>query len=353
MITGLDLVEWQLRVASGNPLPLTQEQVLSRVRGCAIEARIYAENPARDFLPSTGRLVHLRPIDPKATESGVRVDYGIRSGDTVSTFYDPMIAKLIAFDETRDKAVAKLGRALREFQVAGVANNIDFLVDTSRHPGFATKQSTTAFFSEHLSPILSHLASKGALRHNGQLTDHSVMALTAILEHSKLVGGSSGSSSPNAQPWSSSWADWRPFGSVKKPLKITGAYASANKEEAHDDIVHLESVGHNKVSIHSSHQKNIHDVAPVNVTIRTAKNTRQTVIKGQTESLWELSLEINGKLRTGTAIVYTNATGATVADGKILLFSLFPVAVDVISLYFNILQSGSRAKRATHPPTVS
>jgi acetyl/propionyl-CoA carboxylase alpha subunit len=335
MITGLDLVEWQLRVASGNPLPLSQEEVLSRVRGCAIEARIYAENPARDFLPSTGRLVHLRPVDSKATESGVRVDYGIRSGDTVSTFYDPMIAKLIAFDETRDKAVAKLGRALREFQVAGVANNIDFLVDTSKHPGFATKQATTAFFSEHLNPILSHLAAKGALRHNGQLTDHSVMALTAIAEHSKLVGGSSASSSgPNAQLWSSSWADWRPFGSVKKPIKITGAYAAASpSKEAHDDIVHLESLGHNKMSIHSSHQKNFHDVAPVSVTIRTVQNTRQTVIKGHTESLWNLSLEINGKLCSGTAIVYTNATGATVADGNsVQILVIYSSAEDIMIL---------------------
>lgn len=320
MITGLDLVEWQLRVASGNPLPLTQAEVLSRVRGCAIEARIYAENPARDFLPSTGRLAHLRPVDPKATESGVRVDFGIRSGDTVSTFYDPMIAKLIAFDETRDKAVAKLGRALREFQVAGVANNIDFLVDTSKHPGFATQQATTAFFSEHLNPILAHLASKASLRHNGQLTDHSVMALTAIAQHAKLIGGSSsGASNAHSEPWAASWADWRPFGSVKRPLKITTAYTApaSSKEEAHDDIVHLESSGQNAMSIHSSHMKNYHDVAPVNVTIRTAQNVRQTVIKGQTESLWNLSLEINGKLCSGTAIVYINATGATVADGNI------------------------------------
>ena len=121
LITGLDLVEWQLRVASGQVLPLNQEEIFSRVKergeeGCAIEARIYAENPSNGFLPATGKIVHMRP---KALESmeGIRADYGIRSGDTISTFYDPMIAKLIAYDTTRDKAVKKLELALREFQV--------------------------------------------------------------------------------------------------------------------------------------------------------------------------------------------------------------------------------------------
>ena len=121
MITGLDLVEWQLRVASGQPLPLDQAGVFEQIRnqahggGCAIEARIYAENPSKDFLPTTGKVVHMRPVS--STEEGVRADFGIRSGDTISTFYDPMIAKLIAHDSTRAGAVRKLERALREFQV--------------------------------------------------------------------------------------------------------------------------------------------------------------------------------------------------------------------------------------------
>ncbi|CAM9250574.1 unnamed protein product, partial [Ectocarpus fasciculatus] len=159
MITGLDLVEWQLRVASGNPLPLTQEEILTRVKGCAIEARIYAENPMRDFLPATGRMVHMHTPD-FGDEPGVRADYGIRSGDSVSTFYDPMIAKLIAYDETRDKAVLKLERALRGFQVSGLTNNIDFLVDTAKHNGFLNEQPTTGFFDKHLSNILNNLSAK-------------------------------------------------------------------------------------------------------------------------------------------------------------------------------------------------
>lgn len=122
MITGTDLVEWQLRVASGQPLPLSQKEIFDRSKGCAIEARIYAENPLNDFLPCTGNLVHLRtPLEQQGGgEADVRVDSGVISGNTVSTFYDPMIAKLIAYGETREKALDKLERSLRQYQV-GVA----------------------------------------------------------------------------------------------------------------------------------------------------------------------------------------------------------------------------------------
>jgi 3-methylcrotonyl-CoA carboxylase alpha subunit len=122
MITGLDLVEWQLRVAHGEPLPLTQDQI--RLSGHAIEARIYAEDPAKGFLPSIGKLLHLSP-PPEGVH--VRVDAGVEEGDSISPYYDPMIAKLIVWDESREKALARMRGALAEFRVAGVANNIGFL----------------------------------------------------------------------------------------------------------------------------------------------------------------------------------------------------------------------------------
>ncbi len=120
MITGTDLVEWQLRVASGQPIPLTQQEILDRVSGCAVEARVYAENPNADFLPAVGTLVHMRTTNDKTPfdrESGVRVDSGVKTGAAVSMFYDPMIAKLIAYGEDRPTALRKLERALRDFQV--------------------------------------------------------------------------------------------------------------------------------------------------------------------------------------------------------------------------------------------
>ena len=122
MITGLDLVEWQLRVAAGEPLPLTQEQV--PLDGHAIEARIYAEDPARDFLPVAGRLDYL---DVPATSRELRIDSGVREGDAITPWYDPMIAKLIVWDRDRPRAVARLERALRAWRIAGLANNVDYL----------------------------------------------------------------------------------------------------------------------------------------------------------------------------------------------------------------------------------
>ena len=131
MITGLDLVEWQLRVAAGDALPLKQEELT--MRGHAIEARIYAEDPKNDFLPSIGRLVHLRA---PATSSHLRIDTGVEQGDSITPFYDPMIAKLIVCDETRELAVRRLGAALAEYQIVGVANNVDFLHHLVFSPSF-------------------------------------------------------------------------------------------------------------------------------------------------------------------------------------------------------------------------
>jgi 3-methylcrotonyl-CoA carboxylase alpha subunit len=132
MITGLDLVEWQLRVAAGEKLPLMQEQF--QLRGHALEARIYAEDPSRGFLPSTGKLIHLAPPDESLH---VRVDTGVEEGDEISPHYDPMIAKLIVWDINRERALARMLQALAEYRVVGVSNNIEFLSRLVACPAFA------------------------------------------------------------------------------------------------------------------------------------------------------------------------------------------------------------------------
>ena len=132
MITGQDLVEWQLRVASGEPLPLNQSQL--QIRGHALEARIYAEDANKGFLPSTGKLVHL---SPPAESLNVRVDTGVEEGDEITPHYDPMIAKLIVWDENRDAALARMRRALADYRVVGVTTNIDFLSRLVACPAFA------------------------------------------------------------------------------------------------------------------------------------------------------------------------------------------------------------------------
>ncbi len=138
MITGQDLVKWQLAVAAGEPLPLAQEQLA--IHGHAIEARIYAENPAKKFLPSTGTLRRLRaPVacEFRVAAGHLRVDSGVREGDTISPHYDPMIAKLIAWGETRAVALARLRAALAEYEIVGVSSNVEFLGRIAASKAFA------------------------------------------------------------------------------------------------------------------------------------------------------------------------------------------------------------------------
>jgi 3-methylcrotonyl-CoA carboxylase alpha subunit len=142
-ITGLDLVEWQLRVASGEPLPLKQDQLA--MRGHAIEARICAENPDNNFLPATGRLEYARWPDHVAFERGnVRLDTGFGEGDAVSPFYDSMIAKLIVHGATREEALARLDEALSRTHIVGVATNVQFLRHVVKSRSFSQADLDTA-----------------------------------------------------------------------------------------------------------------------------------------------------------------------------------------------------------------
>jgi 3-methylcrotonyl-CoA carboxylase alpha subunit len=149
MITGQDLVEWQLRVAAGGRLPLAQDDLA--IDGHAIEARIYAEDPARDFLPATGRLHHLHfPGEDAAT----RIDTGVHEGDEVSIFYDPMIAKLVVHGEDRAAAVSRLARALAEVRAVGVITNAPFLRAVAAHAAFAAGDLDTGFIERHKAELI-------------------------------------------------------------------------------------------------------------------------------------------------------------------------------------------------------
>ena len=161
LVTGTDLVEWQLRVADGEPLPLAQEEIA--IRGHSIEARLYAEDPSRGFLPSTGDLVHLRlpgSNAPSGAETGVerlspgadgiRVDTGVRTGDTVSMHYDPMIAKVIAWGPDRDDAADRLAAALAATEVVGLTANNGFLRSLVDHPRFRAANFHTRLIEERL-----------------------------------------------------------------------------------------------------------------------------------------------------------------------------------------------------------
>jgi len=321
LVTGTDLVEWQLRVASGQPLPLTQEEILARSKGCAVEARIYAENPLNNFLPGSGYLAHLRtPIEVNFPEPGIRVDSGVIQGNTVSTFYDPMIAKLIAYDETRDKALAKLERGLRDYQIAGLSNNVDFLIKCVQHPGFAKKQPTTAFFDEHMDGILKSLHQ--APLH--QMNAHVQLGVLAYLESLKLISSDSSIATKNKKIWNGNkeggnkpstsqnygeFADWRTGGrTVSRQLVV----------EHGDEKVRFFVDAQNNASytLGIIDEKTKDHAGSVQGSLKTVKITN---IATSDRNVHTISMEIginiaNGQQLQGTACVQYAADGNKTVD---------------------------------------
>ena len=189
MISGQDLVEWQLRVASGEPLPCSQEQL--QINGHAFEARIYAEDPENDFLPATGRLNILRP---PLENANVRVDTGVVEGDEVSIYYDPMIAKLVVWDLDRDRALQRLTEALSNYRIDGLTTNIGFLYNLATSQAFKNGDVDTGFIEEHHQEIFR-------LRHTD--TDYGApLAAAAInnLRQQQAQARAQRSGEPNS-PW--------------------------------------------------------------------------------------------------------------------------------------------------------
>jgi 3-methylcrotonyl-CoA carboxylase alpha subunit len=202
---GLDLVEWQLRVAAGQPLPLTQEQV--HAHGHAIEVRLYAEDPDHNFLPSSGKLQTLR-LPP--TSAHVRIDAGVIEGDTVTIFYDPMIAKLIVFDADRAQALQRLREALAASEIIGPKSNIGFLERLARHPAVVEGRIDTGYLDRHLAEFLVDDVAPTA----GVL----FAAATAALMHDELHVASV-ASDPNS-PWACADA-WRIGHAGKRVVALT------------------------------------------------------------------------------------------------------------------------------------
>ncbi len=219
MVTGQDLVEWQLRVAAGEPLPLRQDEL--RIEGHAIEARIYAENPARGFLPSTGTLGYLRMPDAVEFTNGepvrapVRIDSGVREGDTITPFYDPMIAKLIVHGADRDEALARLAHALKDCEAVGPQTNIAFLRRVVASEPFARADLDTGLIERHRDALFAP-ASK-------PFKEALALACAALLTRE-------GGMAHGASPWDA-LSHWR----------LNGAYRQSIdwRDVEHDDVFNV------------------------------------------------------------------------------------------------------------------
>lgn len=305
LITGTDLVEWQLRVASGQPIPLTQEQIISRIKGHAIEARIYAENPLRDFLPASGYLAHLRtPADLPAShrEEGVRVDSGVIAGNIVSTFYDPMIAKLIVYADNRELALEKLERSLRNYQVAGLPNNIDFIIKVARHHGFTKERATTAFFSQYMNGILDSLKPAPL----SSLPKHSLFGTVCYLQ--SLQREKRG----NLWDGDGEFSYFRATRhSTRRSLKLKDA------EETFEIAADIHSPSNYRIS--PVHQPEHHDHAQPNVhkelELKSCKLVREAISDRNLHcAVMEGVMEIDGVAVSGTSSIVTHTDGSITVD---------------------------------------
>lgn len=196
MVLGLDLVEWQLRVANGEALPLTQAQI--QTRGHAIEVRLYAEDPEQGFLPGSGRIDTLR-LPP--TSSHLRIDAGVLEGDTVSIFYDPMIAKIIAYGEDRADALRRLREALAEVDVLGPKSNVAFLERLLSHPNVVDGSIDTSYLDQHLDAVLGDVQTIPPLV-------LFVAACAALLQEERNAQVTAAGSNDPQSPWAKTDA-WR------------------------------------------------------------------------------------------------------------------------------------------------
>jgi len=220
MITGTDLVEWQLRVAFGEPLPKQQHQLA--IHGHAIEARVYAENPEKGFLPSIGTLRHMDV--PRAVEfelgadggagasapAAVRIDSGVREGDAISPFYDPMIAKLIVWGADRTQALARLSQALGEMRIVGLATNIAFLKRLVEGEAFSSADLDTGLIE----------------RHGATLFPAPAPAPLGVLALAALALGDAGQAANESDPWRRA-SGWRMNGDYRRVLSFADEYSAA------------------------------------------------------------------------------------------------------------------------------
>ncbi len=200
LITGVDLVEWQLLVAFGEPLPKRQEEIV--LQGHAIEARVYAENPARNFMPSVGRL---RTWSQPQETNGLRIDAGYREGDTVSPNYDAMLAKVIGYGASRELAIDRILHGLGRFDVRGIVTNIPFLNALIDHGDVRANQIDTGFIERHLTELTTDAATPGH--------QEFASAVAAL-----LVAESAASKSDTASPWHV--GGWMPVGARKRAFKL-------------------------------------------------------------------------------------------------------------------------------------
>ncbi|CCE32659.1 probable methylcrotonoyl-CoA carboxylase biotin carboxylase chain [Claviceps purpurea 20.1] len=267
MVTGLDLVEWQFRIAAGEELPLSQLQVEEQMQklGAAIEARVYAENPEKGFMPDSGKLVHAVLPDSVLADSDVRLDWGFGSGSTVSEAYDGMIAKLIVRGENREQAISKLAASLRAFEIVGVSTNIEFLKRLCDSPAFIQGDVETGFIEKWRDELFRP-------RHiNDEVFAQAALAVfTSQIKHSQPHGLTLG------------FGDASASAERKLTLKVLDGYS--DKEGEIVDVA-ITQIGHNLYNVSITRNKGRGAATAADVVfenVATEPQTHGAVVKLQT-----------------------------------------------------------------------
>jgi 3-methylcrotonyl-CoA carboxylase alpha subunit len=224
-ITGVDLVEWQLRVAAGEELPV-KDQSMIPCNGHAIECRIYAENPAKGFLPAAGTLRHLRSPNSDALGGGVRVDTGVVQGDKISVFYDPMISKLIVHGRNREEAIQKLLLSLRSYQIVGTPTNLKFVEKCVDHPEFRKGGVNTGF--------LECFADDVKVSDEAPLPSAIGLCLASLAALLSLEGRIGVVNKQLYSPWSNFSGSWRLGVPFSRKLHFTSYFRSSSNDSSTD-----------------------------------------------------------------------------------------------------------------------
>ena len=320
MITGMDLVEWQLRVAAGERLPKTQQE-LQRC-GHSIEARIYAENADKDFLPSIGRLIHLEFPDHEAfINADVRVDGGVRAGDTISPYYDPMIAKLIVRGADRDQARARMLRALAATQIVGVHTNVAFLRRLMADEAFAEADLDTGLIERRRATLLPAPipATREAL----------LLACAAVLEQEKAA------SALTTDPWAER-CGWRVDGSYRRMLSFQDSESVQEVLIDMVDGVTSFTVDAERAAVEISSQTNgVASVLHVALLMRSSRVSGTVVRQGG-----RFDVFVSGKCETLTLKDPLASTGQAEADHAGSLTAPMPGKIIAIEV-----KAGEKVKR--------
>jgi 3-methylcrotonyl-CoA carboxylase alpha subunit len=320
MITGMDLVEWQLRVAAGERLPKTQQE-LQRC-GHSIEARIYAENADKDFLPSIGRLIHLEFPDHEAfINADVRVDGGVRAGDTISPYYDPMIAKLIVRGADRDQARARMLRALAATQIVGVHTNVAFLSRLMADEAFAEADLDTGLIERRRETLLPAPvpATREAL----------LLACAAVLEQEKAA------SALTIDPWAER-CGWRVDGSYRRMLSFQDSESVQEVLIDMVDGVTSFTVDAERAAVEISSQTNgVASVLHVALLMRSSRVSGTVVRQGG-----RFDVFVSGKCETLTLKDPLASTGQAEADHAGSLTAPMPGKIIAIEV-----KAGEKVKR--------